>query len=253
VRWHYITGAIFGVFTLTWVFSGVLSMEPWDWASTEIPGGDIQQALSGGTISLSAFPAIDATTWNQVLSGRTVKQVEFRRIQGEHYFVAQGVEPTPLLVATDSLEIRREPFSTESLLSRVKEGYPDAPILESTLLRDYDAYYYARDAEPRLPVLRVKFDDEGGNWLYIDAGMSQLVAAYSRRARLERWIYHGFHSLDFSFWYYNRPLWDIGVIALSLGGAALSVIGVFIGFRRVKRSVKRTNQTRAEVPAANKL
>jgi hypothetical protein len=70
------------------------------------------------------------------------------------------------------------------------------------------------------------------------------VAAFSRRARLERWIYHGFHSLDFSFWYYNRPLWDIGVIALSLGGAALSAIGVFIGFRRVKRSVKRPARAR---------
>src|SRR5678816_970860 len=29
LRWHYITGTIFGIFTLTWVFSGFLSMEPW--------------------------------------------------------------------------------------------------------------------------------------------------------------------------------------------------------------------------------
>jgi PepSY-associated TM region len=244
MRWHYITGVIFGIFTLTWVFSGLLSMEPLEWASTEIPGADIQQALSGGTISLSAFPAGNPTAWNQVLAGHMVKQVEFRRIQGDHYYVLQGDDPTPLLVAADSLQVRHEPFATDSLLSRVKEGYADAPILESTLLSDYDAYYYARDDEPRLPVLRVKFDDEGGNWLYVDAGMSQLVAAFSRRARLERWIYHGFHSLDFSFWYYNRPLWDIGVIGLSLGGAALSAIGVFIGFRRVKRSVRRPTRAR---------
>ena len=33
MRWHYITGVVFGVFTLTWVFSGMLSMEPFGWAT----------------------------------------------------------------------------------------------------------------------------------------------------------------------------------------------------------------------------
>lgn len=252
IRWHYITGAVFGVFVLTWAFSGLLSMEPWSWASTEIPGGEIQAALTGGPMSLSEFPPFEAATWNRVLSGRVVKQVEFRRIQGDLYYVLQGVEPAPLLVAANSLEIRGQPFSSESLLSLVKEGYPDGPILEAALLSEYDSYYYARSAGPPLPVLRVKFDDAGGNWLYVDPGVSQLVAAYSRRARVERWIYHGFHSLDFPFWYYNRPLWDIGVIALSLGGASLSVIGVVIGFRRLRRSVKRPGKTRVgAVTAAN--
>lgn len=239
MRWHYLTGAVFGVFTLTWVFSGFLSLEPWGWALTEIPGGEIQAALTGGPMSLSEFPAIEAPTWNRMLSGRAIKQVELRRIQGDLYYVLQGVEATPLLVSASSSEIRRQSFPTESLLSRVKEGYPDAPILESALLSKYDAYYYARETEPPLPVLRVKFDDAGGNWLYVDPGTGQLVSAFSRRARVERWIYHGFHSLDFSFWYYNRPLWDIGVIALSLGGAMLSTIGVVIGFKRLRRGVRR--------------
>src|SRR5436190_7018748 len=30
MRWHYLTGAFFGVVTFTWVFSGMLSMEPYD-------------------------------------------------------------------------------------------------------------------------------------------------------------------------------------------------------------------------------
>ena len=32
-RWHTILGLIFGLFTCTWVFSGMLSMEPFDWLS----------------------------------------------------------------------------------------------------------------------------------------------------------------------------------------------------------------------------
>jgi len=41
MRWHYITGVVFGVFTLTWAFSGLLSMEPFEWtnaAGLEVDG-----------------------------------------------------------------------------------------------------------------------------------------------------------------------------------------------------------------------
>lgn len=35
MRWHYILGAGFGVIVLTWAFSGLMSMEPWDWTNAE--------------------------------------------------------------------------------------------------------------------------------------------------------------------------------------------------------------------------
>ena len=58
MRWHYITGVIFGVFTLTWVFSGMLSMEPYGWATQ--PGLQIpRDAFTGGTVDLSRFAAMD--------------------------------------------------------------------------------------------------------------------------------------------------------------------------------------------------
>ena len=128
----------------------------------------------------------------------------------------------------------------ESLMQRVKQGNPGVPIAESQLLSDYDSYYYARGRERPLPVLRVKFADPDGTWFYIDPKMSQAVARFTHRQRVERWLYHGLHSLDFSFWYYNRPLWDIGMIVLSLGGLSSSGIGLYIGFKRVLRNVRRT-------------
>jgi hypothetical protein len=35
LRWHYLSGVFFGLFALTWVFSGLLSMEPFDWANAD--------------------------------------------------------------------------------------------------------------------------------------------------------------------------------------------------------------------------
>lgn len=221
MRWHYITGAFFGVFTLTWAFSGVLSLEPFEW--TDAPGVTVpRDVFTGGLINLSKFAAPDAATWSRVLNGRAIKEVEFERIQDEHYYIVRqapdardegrrserlhqpysvtgSVEPDRVLVAADTLEVRRAPFTTESLLARLKAALPDVPIVETTSLSDYDSYYYSRGRQTPLPVLRVKFGDPAQTWFYIDPETSQIVSQLHWLNRIERWLYNGLHSLDFSF------------------------------------------------------
>ncbi len=79
MRWHYVTGTFFGIFTLTWVFSGWLSMEPYVWASGGGTGYRIPQALSGGPIELTSFPARYAVTLSRPLAGRFSNRTRFLR------------------------------------------------------------------------------------------------------------------------------------------------------------------------------
>jgi hypothetical protein len=258
MRWHYISGAVFGVFTLTWAFSGLLSMEPFAW--TNATGLEVDRsALTGGPVDLSAYAPIDPAAWNRALEGRAIKEVEYARIQGDHYYVLRQAvapegrrerlhqpyqvggqsEPDRLLMAADTLAIRREPFSAESLVARLRTAMPDVPIVEHQLLSEYDSYYYSRQQLTPLPVLRVKFADPAETWVYIDPEVSQVLAEIHRLNRVERWLYNGLHSLDFSFWYISRA-WDVGMIALCLGGLASSGLGVLLGVRRVRRSAVRT-------------
>ncbi len=90
MRWHYITGAVFGVFTLTWVFSGFLSMEPWDWASEGGLGDGMREAFSGGPLDLTQFPAMDLESWNSMFPSSDIKEIEFLRIQGNAYYLVRG-------------------------------------------------------------------------------------------------------------------------------------------------------------------
>lgn len=242
MRWHYLTGVVFGLFTLTWLLSGFLSMEPVDWFSRSDAAAGVPEALSGGPLDLAAFGSIDPETWTRAMNGRQAKEIELHRVQGKPYYFVRASEPAvargaPFLVAVDGLQPRREPFSIESLLDRLQEGYSKALIDDAQVLSDYDAYYYDRNRMGPLPALRVKFADPERTWVYVAMTSGELVGLFSRRQRIERWLYHGFHSLDFPFWYYNRPLWDIAVILLCSGGALLSSIGVVIGFRRVKRDL----------------
>jgi len=258
MRWHYVTGAVFGVFTLTWAFSGLLSMEPFAW--TNAPGLNVRRdVFTGGSIDLAKFGAMIPAEWEHLVDGRGIKEIELARIQDEHYYVVRlahdpeaakrperlhqpynitgRAESDRLLVSAGTLQVRREPFSVDSLVARLHAALPDVPVVDQQLLSDYDSYYYSRARQTPLPVLRVKFADPGETWVYVDPATSQLLAQVPRLSRVERWLYNGLHSLDFSLWYSSRPLWDIGMLVLLLGGLATSTIGLFVGFSRVARGV----------------
>jgi hypothetical protein len=112
---------------------------------------------------------------------------------------------------------------------------PGVAVEDATWLTSYDNYYYSRDARLSLPVLRVRFADPNRTWLYVDPRRGALVRKEERRSRLERWLYHGLHSLDFPFLYNRRPLWDVVMIVLSVGGIVLSATTLLPGWRRLRR------------------
>jgi hypothetical protein len=268
MRWHYITGAVFGLFALTWAFSGLLSMEPYEWtnaAGLEVDG----EAFTGGPIDLANYRTADAATWGAVADGRPVKEVDLARIQDQAYYVVHldtperklraerlhqpyyitgRAERDRLLVAADTMHVREEPFSVESLMARLETALPGETVVEQTLLTEYDSYYYSRGRQTPLPVLRVKYADPAQTWIYVDPEMSRVLGSVPKLARVERWLYNGLHSLDFSFWYARRPLWDIGMIVLLLGGLATSAIGTYLGARRLVRASRLIlNQPRTEL------
>ena len=116
---------------------------------------------------------------------------------------------------------------------------PEARIVETQPLTEYDAYYYSRNKQIPLPALRIKFDDPAQTWVYVDPSISQVVTAVNRWQRVERWAYHGLHSLDLPYLYNSRPSWDVVMIVLCLGGLTSSVLGFVLGTRRMKRAAAR--------------
>jgi hypothetical protein len=106
-------------------------------------------------------------------------------------------------------------------------------------MEEYDSYYYDRHGSKSLPVLRVKYGDPQQTWLYIDARQGTIARKEERLSRLNRWLYHGFHSFDFPWLYYRRPLWDIVVLVFTAGGVTLSALTLRVGWRRLKRNLRR--------------
>ena len=39
MRWHHLSGLLFAVVTITWIFSGLMSMNPWKLFASGAPAG----------------------------------------------------------------------------------------------------------------------------------------------------------------------------------------------------------------------
>jgi uncharacterized membrane protein len=260
MRWHHITGLVFGILTLTFAFSGLLSMEPWAWTEHDALNKGIAEAFQSRALNLADFGGLNTIPFKQ-LSDRlgALKEIEFVNVldrpyyiartspneqsvvgwpDGGHqpYFIQRDPDSSRVLIDAASLEPQPEPIATENLVARLEKANPNTAVVESAVLTEYDSYYYSRDGQAHLPVVRMKLDDHDNTWVYVDPAVVRVVGQANRYNRIERWLYNALHTLDFSFLYYNRPAWDAVVIFVSLGGAVVSGIGLFLGMKRLRRS-----------------
>ncbi len=238
MRWHHYAGLLFGLTTFTWVFSGMLSMDPWDWHPSTAPTRAQREVFSGGAWRLDQVSAESIQRGAAALaaaSAAPAKELEVVQFKGEPFLSDQ----THLVSIGSGGSKPFEVFDRDTMLATAREAMPSVAVEDAVWLDAYDSYYYDRDGELSLPVLRVRYVDPQRSWLYVDPRRGAIVRKEERLTRLNRWLYHGLHSLDFPFLYYRRPLWDIVVIVLSLGGLASTITAVLPAFRRLRRHWRR--------------
>jgi hypothetical protein len=83
----------------------------------------------------------------------------------------------------------------------------------------------------------VRVDDDENSTYYVDPKTARLVQSYNSHSRWNRWLYHGLHSLDFPLLYNHRPLWDIVVLILLVGGTSLSLTALILACGVLRRKL----------------
>ncbi len=242
MRWHHYAGLLFGLTTFTWILSGCLSLDPFAWHPGTAPTIVQRVAVRGGVYQLETVTVERLQAAAAAIRQRfPPRELELLQFASQMFVLAH--DPTTgdqRLVSAQSPEhgvFGR--FDEEAMLGAARRAMPAAPLLDTTWLTAYDAYYYDRAGILQLPVLRARYDDPQRTWLYLDPSQGLIARKEERLTRLNRWLYHGLHSLDFPFLYYRRPAWDIVVIGLSLGGLALSATTLIPAWRRLRRRAGR--------------
>ena len=265
-RWHTIIGLIFGVIATTWAFSGLLSMGPFDFverltgtgnrnsdakAKGEAAKGQVNRSKGRGNrggvniasalqgderFDLALFADKSAKDAIASVAGSfQAKELEFTMFAGEPVYLAtDGKSATRIIPVDGEPKTEFNPPQDHGYCPGVAAG-PN--LAELRLMDEYDAYYLDRTGRRPLPVVYARMNDENQTRYYIDPGTGRVAGNYSSRNWVNRWLYHGLHSLDFPWLYKYRPLWDIVVISLMLGGTALCVTSLILTWRVLQRKI----------------
>jgi hypothetical protein len=262
-RWHTIIGLVFGVFATTWAFSGLLSMGPFpildriteltvardtrpqNGAAAQASGGggrrgggagaSISSALRGsGRLQLAAYAARPPADALALVPGLAIKRLEYTTFAGEPVYLATDAEGQTRIIPVQGEP--RDAFDTARVMEIVRTAAGNE-LAEVRVINEYDAYYLDRRREAPLPVVYARMNDAAATRVYIDPKTARVVSTYSSRGWINRWLYHGLHSLDFPWLYEYRPLWDIVVITLMAGGTAICVTSLVLSWRVLARKV----------------
>lgn len=225
--WHHMFGLFFGLLTLTWVASGLFSMNPWGLLDS-VAGFAERQRLAGTVTWGDVRAAIGQLG---VLPAGTVR-LEGASLGGRPFLVAVGRDGGMTRFDANG---RPAPLQEAELKAALHNGPPLASLER---LGQEDAYYYTHKIPAKLPVWRAILSDTEATRLYIDADSGILNRALDSNARRFRWAQDGLHSLDFPV-LRSRPLWDIVVLPLLAAVTLLCGTGTWMGMSKLGRDLRR--------------
>lgn len=244
MRWHHLFGLGFGIVVCTWIFSGLMSMNPLEiFAPASRP--DIA-AYRDGVRPATPLQRGWLASPGQILhalrsDGFAAVELQWKTLGGRPYAIAYDAQADSRVVRIASAaRVSVSPFWSPDDVMPAASRLLAWPVAQSRVLHAHDAYYYRRHAEamngalPRsLPALRVDFADPARTRIYIDLRTGEVAASLDRSQRLGRWLFYFLHSWDLPALLRAGRARDVAIIALSLGGLVVSVSGVVIGWRRL--------------------
>jgi len=226
--WHHMSGLFFGLLTLTWVTSGLFTMNPWGFLDS-MAGLEERERLVGEPVRWGEVS--QALAQLDTLPEGTVR-LEAAPLGGQLYLTA---------IRVDGSQTRLDPAGRPAPLSRgelVRALANGPPVASLELLRGEDSYYYSHKSPLTLPVWRAVLDDAEQTRLYIDPVSGRLLRAFDSNARASRWLRNGLHSLDFAF-LRQRPVWDLVVVPLLALVTFLCGTGTWMGVQKLRRDARR--------------
>jgi hypothetical protein len=231
--WHHVAGLIFGILTLSWVLSGLLSMNPWGWLEGSGTQSDNARIHGSPQPSLERIgAALQMFAIGDALDAVSLRVAPFN---GRIYFIASGAggERRRFDAAAAAAPLNREDVE---FLAGVLTG-AGAPITPQLMNREDNLYFSHHREVVALPVYRMILPGSGTRY-YVDPVAGTLVAKLDTNAQAYRWLHEGLHRLDFTASLRGRPQWDALMLLLLSGVTAVCVTGAYLGYRRLTRSAR---------------
>ncbi len=229
--WHHISGLIFGILVLTWVFSGLMTMNPWGTLSSSNPT-DYRSQLTGTARWAELKQFLGNAGGSEALASQTdLRQLTPAVFNGQLNVMGHSAdgETVRLDARADMTTLAMDDI--EAVVQAMA-----VPLLESGPMFSEDNYYYGHKREVDLPVYRAIVDDAERTRLYVNLETGA-VRSVGSTGRWSRWIRTGLHDLDFPV-LRLRPIWDVVVIVLLAGVTLVCGTGTWMALRRIRHDYR---------------
>ncbi len=241
LHWHHIMGLTFAAIIFTWIFSGLMSMNPLGIFDPKGDRPDISAYRGGNPATHHLALGVPQALALLTNAHFHANEIEWRILDGKPYLLARNAANATRLIVQDKAGFKAiEQWADNDLLQAALHLMP-APVLSHQVLAQYDTYYYGRQqeammgaAERRLPALRIRFDEPNETWVHLDPFTGNVELSQDKSQRMGRWLFNFLHSWDLPPMLQAGALRDAVLILLSLGGLALSLTGIVIGYFRVR-------------------
>lgn len=246
MRWHHLIGLVAAAFVFTWIFSGLMSMNPLGVFSSTREAIDSGR-YRGGTVAVDGALGEPAALLAAVDDARFKPvEIQWRRIDGELFAVLlDGQRETRIVSGSDGhLQVAR--LLPAAWLQQKVRALSGAPMQRYWVQLAADAYFYPRAPEAmngaavrRFPVAVADFGDAEATRVYLDLATGDPLLTMGRRERVGRWLFYFLHSWDLPAMLRQDTARLAVLLLLSLAGAALCATATVIGYRRLRMKLRR--------------
>lgn len=229
MRWHHLTGLFVGLFVMTWIFSGWLSM-------------DHGRLFSRGRATPAEIANYVGLT-DQGMAAAT-SLTALRRLPANHEIRLIAIAGTPLLSVVGHDGIAQlwtsagTPLAPQQAAAlsavAVQKAWPRPVTPVASPVAPDDIYALAEG----MPASAERFAG-GSNQpaIYVDAADGQILTVMNTSRAAYAWIYYGLHSFNFPGLARHQIARDAIVLILMLAGFLFSVTGVVLGWQRLRKTI----------------
>lgn len=234
-KWHHITGLIFGVFLVTWAFSGAMSMQriP-QWVIKTY--GDYRTTpskLRGKKLPLTAYTLDYRSVCRRYPDVKEIEWSYFRSIPVYNIIVGSRA----LSIDASGTEAKELLLPQEEIAKAIRAVHGEYTFVISTISA-YEEYYLPRKETLPLPAYKVEVNNQDESLYYIDPETGDFKY-FNRSRKAKKWIFNGLHYLHIK-WLWERPvLWTTAIWTLCIGGSIVSFTGIWLSIRYLIRKVKK--------------
>ena len=243
-KWHHLAGLVFGVLVLSWTASGLYQ----NFGEDSSPRAGQAARIRGGPTRWDAINLTEAavlTRLNQPAAAVLVQAIDLVQFDGRPGYVVHFADGHGAWVDAGDGAARRELDEPDRRRAAELAVDGSAPVDRFDRLTSYDRYYYVRHGrELPLPVWRATFRDRDATLLYFDPLTGAPAGFVNRASKRARWLRDAVHSLDFGLLNNHRPLWDLVMLPLLLGGLTCAGSGLIMMPRMLRAAARRAKQRR---------